>query len=141
MDRNLKAKYLLNSCPNLKKLTIDWQEELSLPPINQYSPSWFTYLVQNDQEWPQLCSKLTHLEVSFPAAYNSSAYSLSIFDANNLFPQLFNLLTLKLVGAGKDAPIHLLYVLQCCQNLSELHLEKSYINVPGNYDVSTIGYL
>ena len=35
VDRRLKPEYLLEACPQLKKLYIDWQNELSEPPFSR----------------------------------------------------------------------------------------------------------
>ena len=64
----MKPKYLLESCPNLKRLSLEWQHDLSQPPYHQYHPEWFTKMLLTP-EWTELNLKLTHL-VSYFASHN-----------------------------------------------------------------------
>ena len=63
VDRELKPKYLLESCPDLKRLSIEWQHELSQPPYREYHQEWFSRMLQTP-EWPLLASKLSHLVIN-----------------------------------------------------------------------------
>ena len=60
----MKPKYLLESCPNLKRLSLEWQHDLSQPPYHQYHPEWFTKMLLTP-EWTELNLKLTHLVSNF----------------------------------------------------------------------------
>lgn len=44
VDRNLEPRYLLEHAPRLTRLSIDWQQELSLSPFNIYSARYTLYL-------------------------------------------------------------------------------------------------
>ena len=45
VDRALNPDYVLQTCPNLKKLIIDWQEELSQAPFQNYNRLWFHEMI------------------------------------------------------------------------------------------------
>jgi hypothetical protein len=60
VDREMKPKYLLESCPHLKRLSLEWQHDLSQPPYHQYHPEWFARMLLTP-EWTELNLKLTHL--------------------------------------------------------------------------------
>lgn len=60
VDRELKPKYLLESCPDLRRLKFEWQHELSEQPIAEFHPDWFSRMLVTP-EWPVLASSLTHL--------------------------------------------------------------------------------
>ena len=40
VDRQLKPCYLLETCPRLQSLYLDWQFELSEPPFRRYTADW-----------------------------------------------------------------------------------------------------
>lgn len=130
VDRQLKPSYLLEACPDLTKLSIDWQHELSLLPYRQYESDWFTSML-NLPEWNILGSKLSYLDITFPVATNLVAYNLPLLDFNRLITSCSNLTYLRLVGAGRNGdPIPLLYILQGCRRLLELHLVKTRMYLP-----------
>jgi hypothetical protein len=60
VDRELKPKYLLESCPDLRRLNVEWQHELSQLPHFQFQPDWFSQMLTTP-EWPLLASRLNHL--------------------------------------------------------------------------------
>ncbi len=134
VDRSLKPEYLLEACPDLSGLYLDWQEEQALPPFNRYLPNWFSEMLRSPR-WNELCSKLTNLEIVFPSAHTPNSYSLTLGDLGRLLSKAVNLKRLKLVGAGRESPVPLIQILRDCPNLVELHLEKTSIHVPDNYEV------
>ena len=73
VDRQLKPCYLLETCPRLQSLYLDWQFELSEPPFRRYTADWLSEMVR-ESEWATLAKKLTHLEVVFPASHTPNAY-------------------------------------------------------------------
>ena len=73
VDRQLKPCYLLETCPRLQSLYLDWQFELSEPPFRRYTADWLSEMVRQ-REWATLAQKLTRLEVVFPAAHTPNAY-------------------------------------------------------------------
>ena len=133
VDRELKPKYLLHSCPDLTGLYVDWQEELSLPPFRNFARNWFSAMLET-AEWPQLAAKLTDLQIAFPAAYLNSHYALPMKDWSKFFAPLSKLTRLKLTGAGRESPLPLDHVLTALPELVELDLDRSGIHVPGNWD-------
>ena len=75
VDRALNPDYVLQTCPNLKKLIIDWQEELSQAPFQNYNRLWFHEMIATP-DWNQLILNLTSLNITFPAAYSpNTGYS------------------------------------------------------------------
>lgn len=74
VDRQLKPQYILETCPDLQSLQIDWQEELSEVPFEEYPSDWFNDLVKNP-DWHQLANTLTSLKIVFPAKYSVGGYS------------------------------------------------------------------
>ena len=74
VDRQLKPQYILETCPDLQSLHIDWQEELSEVPFEEYPSDWFNDLVKNP-DWHQLANTLTSLKIVFPAKYSVGGYS------------------------------------------------------------------
>jgi hypothetical protein len=120
----LQPKYLLESCQDLQRLSIEWQHELSQPPHDQFHPQWFTTML-NAKEWPELASKLSHLvnfrltelvilfdrtsnesrkttlffqAVKFPSADSPLGYSLPLSDFGRLLANTQFLVSLKLVS-------------------------------------------
>ena len=80
MDRALNPDYVLQTCPNLKKLTIDWQEELSQTPFETYDRNWFHKMISTP-DWTQLLLNLTSLKITFPAVYSpNTGYSCPPMD-------------------------------------------------------------
>ncbi len=116
VDRRLKPAYLLQSCPDLTGLYLDWQEELSLPPFCRFEQDWFSRMLRTP-DWVRLCSQLRDLEVVFPSAYSHHTYSLSLGDLGRLLGGAASLRRLKLVGAGRESPVPLIHILQYCPNL------------------------
>ena len=78
VDRQLKPCYLLETCPRLQSLYLDWQFELSEPPFRRYTADWLSEMVRQ-REWAALAQKLTRLEVVFPAAHTPNAYRYVIY--------------------------------------------------------------
>ena len=75
VDRALNPDYVLQTCPNLKKLIIDWQEELSQAPFQNYDRNWFHKMIDTP-DWTQLMLNLSTLNITFPAAHSpNSGYS------------------------------------------------------------------
>ena len=75
VDRALNPDYVLQTCPNLKKLIIDWQEELSQAPFQNYSRNWFCKMIDTP-DWTQLLLNLSSLNITFPAAHSpNTGYS------------------------------------------------------------------
>ncbi len=134
VDRRLKPEYLLESCPQLTGLYLDWQEELSLPPFCRFQADWFSQMLRAP-EWGRLCSSLRDLEIVFPSAHSRHSYSLSLNDLGRLLGSAKKLKRLKLVGAGRESPVPLIHILHHCPSLEELHLERTSIHVPDNYEV------
>jgi len=134
VDRSLKPHYILESAPHLHRLTLDWQQELCVPPFNRYSQSWFTDML-NGQSWTILSKRLTKLDITFPANYSINSYSLPLEDFTRLMQNLGNLEELRLVGAGQGGPIPLIPTLHYCPKIVELVLERSPVHVPDNYEV------
>ena len=50
VDRPLKPCYLLETCPRLQSLYLDWQFELSKPPFRRYTADWLSEMVRQ-REW------------------------------------------------------------------------------------------
>jgi hypothetical protein len=129
VDRQLKPKYLLQTCPALTSLYLDWQLELSEPPYTRYPPDWFSQMIRAP-DWYKLSEKLVQLHVVFPAAHSPNAYSLNHSDFAGFFACLGGLKKLKLVGGGNGAPLPLLEILEKCPDLEELVLDKCGIYIP-----------
>ncbi len=134
VDRQLKPKYLLQACPELTRLAIDWQEELSFPPFNQFESHWFSDMI-NTVDWKQLSANLQELEVVFPSTHSPNTYSLPLTDFSRLMSSLSNVTRLKLVGAGKVSPIPLVEILRHCRSLCKLSLDQTCVHVPTNYEI------
>ena len=135
MDRSLKPFYLLESAPLLTRLSLDWQQELSFPPFNRFSPDWFSRMLRTDQSWVLLAKRLTHLDVTFPAAHSINSYSLPLEDFTKLMESLSNLEELRLEGAGQGGPIPLIAILNYCPQLKDLTLDNTPVHVPDNYEI------
>jgi len=140
VDRSLKPHYILESASQLHRLTMDWQQELSVHPFNRYKQSWFTDML-NGQSWAMLSKRLTKLDITFPATYSINSYSLPLEDYTRLMQNLGNIEELRLVGAGQGGPIPLIPTLRYCPKLRDLVLEKSPVHVPDNYDVVDPGFV
>lgn len=134
VDRSLKPRYLLESASKLTKLSIDWQEELCLPPFSRYKANWFSEMLKG-QSWASLGHKLTELEITFPASHSINSYSLPLEDFTRLMQNIPNMEELRLEGAGQAGPIPLIPVLGYLTKLRALVLEKCPVHVPDNYDV------
>lgn len=132
VDRTLKPKYLLQTCPNLQSLYIDWQEELALPSFRRLERDWFTQMMR-DPAWTELANKLVELDIVFPGRHSPNCYSLPLSDLNLLLSTSHNLQVLRLSGAGKEAPIPLLPIFNFCKKLKHLHLDQTFIHVPEDY--------
>ena len=135
VDRSLKPFYLLESAPLLTRLSLDWQQELSFPPFNRFSPDWFSRMLRTDQSWVLLAKRLTHLDVTFPAAHSINSYSLPLEDFTKLMESLSNLEELRLEGAGQGGPIPLIAILNYCPQLKDLTLDNTPVHVPDNYEI------
>jgi len=128
VDRSLKPHYLLESAPQLHRLTIDWQEELSMMGHDRFPKDWFTEMLSKPS-WVALSQRLTKLDITFPAAYSPNSYGLPVSDFMLLTAQgnLSQLKQLRLVGAGMMGPLPLIPTLRACPELVELELEKTPI--------------
>ena len=134
VDRQLKPEYLLVSCPNITKLHLDWQEELTQPPYNKISPKWFPNLLQNP-DWRQLCkSSLTELSITFPAAHSPEGYSCPSTDFIQLMKPLTHLKNLTLKGMINPGHVSILDFLFHCPNLEELILDRCSVFLPNPND-------
>ena len=128
VDRSLKPHYILESAPNLTRLSIDWQQvtilfvfrekltvfslqELSFTPFNRYSSSWFSDMIKGNS-WSMLAGRLEKLDLIFPSAHSINSYSLPLEDFTRLMENLPNLTQLRLVGAGQGAPVPLIPILR-----------------------------
>lgn len=129
VDRQLKPCYLLETCPRLQSLYLDWQFELSEPPFRRYTADWLSEVVRQ-REWATLAAKLTRLEVVFPAAHTPNAYSLNLSDFPFFFAPLGGLSRLRLSGAGRGGPLPLLDLLDKCPGLEELTLDNCGLYIP-----------
>lgn len=134
VDRSLKPHYILESASLLHRLTMDWQQELCVPPFNRFKQTWFTDMLKG-MSWAMLSKRLTRLDITFPATYSINSYSLPLEDYTRLMQNLGNLEELRLVGAGQGGPIPLIPTLQYCPKLRDLVLEKCPVHVPDNYEV------
>jgi len=134
VDRSLKPHYILESAPKLHRLRIDWQQELCFPPFNRFKVNWFSDMILG-QSWAILASRLTSLDITFPASHTINSYSLPLTDFTNLMQNLANLDQLRLEGAGQGGPIPLIPILRYCPKLSELKLSKCPVHVPEDYEV------
>lgn len=135
VDKAFKPEYLLRSCPNLKRLYIDWQEEFSLPPFRAFSSDWFSGLLSSPR-YGQLFSRLEDLEIVFPAAHSPNNYSLPLADSGKFFQPLSGLSRLRLEGGGKQNPISLHEILKSCPNLQVLILERTAVHVQRSFEVT-----
>ena len=128
IDKSLNPEYLLQYCPELTKLTIDWQEELSQVPFNSFPADWFSKVVQNP-DWHQLCSNLTSLDLVFPAAYNKEAYNCPYMDFQSLARGSFaHLTSLKLRGMCHTfIQVQIYDILYNAPNLEELEIDECSI--------------
>ena len=111
VDRSLKPHYILESAPNLTRLSIDWQQELSFTPFNRYSSTWFTDMIKGNS-WSMLARRLERLDITFPSAHSINSYSLPLEDYTRLMENLPNLTQLRLSGAGQGAPVPLIPILK-----------------------------
>ena len=64
VDRSLKPHYLLESAPQLQRLSIVWQEELCYELDQRFTRDWFTEMLKKPS-WVILANKLTRLDISF----------------------------------------------------------------------------
>ncbi len=130
VDRELKPEYLLDTCPDLSYLYLDWQMMLTDSPGKvRYRPDWFSDMVRTS-EWTKLAGNLTKLHVVFPATYAPNSYSLRPTDFSAFLAALGGLTSLRLDGAGMGAPLPLLELLERAPHLKELTLNKCSIYVP-----------
>ena len=134
VDRELRPEYLLVSCPNLNKITIDWQHELTQPPYNRLGPTWFKNLIQN-ADWRQLCqSSLAELSITFPAVYSPDGYSCPPIDFIELMKPMSNLKSLSLKGMINPGHVSILDFIYHCPNLEELVLDRCSVFFPDPND-------
>jgi len=140
VDRCLKPHYLLEHAPRLRRLAINWQQELCLPPFNRYQPNWFTNMIKGNS-WASLSRSLTRLDITFPAAHTINSYCLPLEDFTKLMQNLPILQELRLVGAGGGGPIPLIPILFYCPRLKDLVLEQSPVHVPDNYEVISTAHI
>lgn len=134
VDRHLKPEYLLTACPDLEKLTIDWQEDLAWAPFRVFSVDWFSQMILSPC-WRELCLKLSDLELVLPLAHGAERYSLPLEDFSVLIQALNGLKRLKIRGAGGQDPLPLSQILQSCPDLEHLILERTSVTVPQDYEV------
>ncbi|XP_023325517.1 uncharacterized protein LOC111699155 [Eurytemora carolleeae] len=111
VDRSLKPHYLLESAPQLQRLSIAWQEELCYQLDRRFNRDWFSEMIRKPS-WVILANKLTRLDISFPASYSCNTYGLPLRDYTELMKNLENLTSLRLVGAKTDEPFPLLPTLK-----------------------------
>jgi len=140
VDRSLKPHYILESAPELHRLSLDWQQELCMPPFNRYKQTWFTDMLKG-LSWITLSKRLTKLDITFPATHSINSYSLPLEDYTRLMQNLGSLEELRLVGAGQGGPIPLIPTLYYCPRLRDLVLERSPVHVPDNYEVVDPSYV
>ena len=140
VDRCLKPHYLLEAAPRLRRLSLDWQQELCLPPFNRYQSNWFSKMIKGNS-WASLSRSLTRLDITFPAAHSINSYSLPLEDYTRLMQNLPLLQELRLVGAGGGGPLPLIPTLAYCPRLRDLVLEQSPVHVPDNYDVISTAHI
>jgi len=130
VDRALNPDYVLQTCPNLKKLIIDWQEELSQAPFQNYNRLWFHEMIATP-DWNQLIMNLTSLNITFPAAYSpNTGYSCPPRDFLKLIVASKNLVCLSLRGLINENHVSILDFLHCCKKLQELTLDKCSVHFP-----------
>lgn len=137
VDKAFKPEYLLRSCPNLRRLYIDWQEEFSLPPFRAFHSQWFFDLLSKPK-FSLLCSQLQDLEIVFPSAHSPNNYSLPMSDSSKLFQHLFGLKRLCLEGAGKQNPVCLHEILKSCPALEILVLKRTSVHVQRSFEVTDL---
>ena len=130
VDSEFECKNIYQTCPNLRKLTIDWQEKLAFRPYDKYNFNWFEVLLFEDRYFTRLFSQLTHLDITFPASRNPSEYCLSWSSFNRLFRTSQNLKDLRLVGASKFAHMPFLELLELCPLLKKLVLDQCPFLLP-----------
>jgi len=140
VDRCLKPHYLLEAAPRLRSLSLNWQQELCLPPFNRYQANWFSNMIKGNS-WASLSRSLTRLDITFPAAHSINSYSLPLEDYTRLMQHLPLLEELRLVGAGGGGPLPLIPTLAYCPRLRDLVLEQSPVHVPDNYDVISSAHI
>ena len=127
VDKVLKPDYLLQCCPNLTRLYIDWQDELSEAPFEDYDSSWFNSLLKNP-DWKQLMGSLTHLQIAFPT---SLEFVFTWTDFNNFVNSIGRLQCLELKGClNANQPLPLLYILKNGPELKKLCFEKCAVYLP-----------
>jgi len=130
VDRALSPDYVLQTCPNLKKLIIDWQEELSQAPFQNYSRNWFCKMIDTP-DWTQLLLNLSTLKITFPAAHSpNTGYSCPPEDFVKLIAASKNLSSLSLKGLINANHVSILDFLYCCKKLEELILDKCSVHFP-----------
>ena len=129
IDKNLNPEYVIQTCPNLKKLTIDWQEEWSQPPFHKFSKLWFKKLLRNP-DWRQIVSGLESLEIVFPAFYSEGGYSLPWDDLNLLCRSIRNMKKLKLTGMINYEHASIFDFLCYGNNLEELIFDNCSVLFP-----------
>ena len=126
VDRSLNPEYILQSCPNLKNLEIDWQEEWAQVPYQNYPQDWFSKCLKNPS-WSQLLLSLTSLKITFPAFHSESGYSCPAQDFAEVIKYAKNLthLTLKgMVNQGHITICDFLYLGPNLQERSEEHTSE-----------------
>ncbi len=127
IDRELSPDYLLQACPNLTRLYIDWQQELSDAPFSQFSPDWFPNLLKNP-DWKQLLASLTHLSITFPS---SSQFVFTWENLSNFVSGIGGLHSLALTGCDNlNEPMPLIWLLKKGHCLKELILDKCNVYLP-----------
>ena len=132
VDRQLKPRYLLESCPELTGLYLNWQPELAEPPYYRFHPQWFSEMVR-DPNWKILAGRLTCLTVVFPATHTPNASTLYLSDFADFFANFGNLRYLQLQGAGHGGPLPLLEILEKCPSLKTLVLDHCGIYIPPHF--------
>ena len=134
VDRCLNPDYLLQTCPNLTKLHLDWQHELTQPPFNNLPSHWFSQLVLQPG-WRQLVGTLTELSITFPATYSPlEGYSCPATDFLPFIAATENLKSLRLKGMINTGHVSILDFLYHCTSLEELVLEKCSVFLPDPSD-------
>lgn len=136
VDRCLNPDYLLQACPNLTKLTIDWQHELTQPPFEHFPSQWFSQLILKP-DWRQLVGSLTELSITFPATYSSEGYSCPSTDFLHFLQSTNNLKSLTMKGMINTGHVSILDFLYHCTNLEELVLDKCSVFLPHPNDYPT----
>ena len=130
VDRKLNPQYLLEACPQLQHLLIDWQEELSEVPFVEYPTDWFHKMTKNP-DWHQLSQSLTSLNIVFPRAHSEIGFTCDPEMLVDLLKNTKNLQKLTFKGL-KGEPVPLDLILQRVPNLRELILIKCNIDFSAN---------